>query len=338
MRQPVKHDPVGGGSPPGTMAEFRASAATEDVGRRLDAFLAKAVPDLSRSRIKRLIEAGQVRANGAPLFDPAVKVKAGQIFAIVVPDSTEARPEAQSLALEVVYEDKHLIVIDKPAGLVVHPAPGNPDRTLVNALLAHCGEGLSGIGGVRRPGIVHRLDKDTSGLMVVAKTDVAHAGLAAQFAAHKVARAYGALVWGVPQRRQGEIAGNIGRSSRDRKKMAVVRRGGKPALTHYRMVASYSDFASYVECRLATGRTHQIRVHMASIGHPVMGDPVYGKLTSARRASLTPAARTALEALGRQALDAYHLGFMHPISRENLLFEKKLPNDISLLKSSLEKI
>src|SRR5208282_3085658 len=171
MRQPVKHAPVGGESPPGTMAEYRASAATEDVGRRLDAFLAKAVPDLSRSRIKRLIEAGQVRANGTPLFDPALKV---------------------------VYDDKHLIVIDKPAGLVVHPAPGNPDRTLVNALLAHCGEGLSGIGGVRRPGIVHRLDKDTSGLMVAAKTDAAHAGLAAQFAAHKVARTYGVLVWGVP--------------------------------------------------------------------------------------------------------------------------------------------
>jgi 23S rRNA pseudouridine1911/1915/1917 synthase len=338
MRQLVKLDPISREGRPGSIAEYKARAATEDAGRRLDAFLAMAVPELSRSRIKRLIEAGQVQANGAPLLDPALKVKAGQIFAIVVPESADAAPEAQSLALEIVYEDKHLIVIDKPAGLVVHPAPGNPDRTLVNALLAHCGEGLSGIGGVRRPGIVHRLDKDTSGLMVVAKTDAAHAGLAAQFAARKVSRAYHALVWGVPRPRQGEIAGNIGRSKRDRKKMTVLSRGGRPALTHYRVLESYSDLASFLECRLATGRTHQIRVHMASIGHPVMGDPVYGKLTPARRAALPPSARAALEALGRQALDAYRLGFTHPLSRETLLFEKKIPKDISALKSCLEKM
>jgi len=338
MRQAVKHHPAGVANPPGRASQYIADAAIEDAGRRLDAFLAKAIPDLSRSRIRRLIEAGQVRTNETPLFDPALKVKAGQNFAIVVPESTDTPVEAQSLALDIIYEDKHLLVIDKPAGLVVHPAAGNPDRTLVNALLAHCAGGLSGIGGVKRPGIVHRLDKDTSGLMVVAKTDAAHAGLTAQFAARKVARAYRALVWGVPRQCQGEIVGNIGRSTRDRKKMAVLRRGGKPALTRYRVLANYRNLASHVECQLATGRTHQIRVHMASIGHPVMGDPVYGKLTAARRDALPPAVRAALDALGRQALDAYRLGFAHPISHENISFEKKLPRDFKILKCSLEKI
>ena len=318
--------------------EHRIAAAPEDVGRRLDVFLANAVPELSRSRIKRLIEAGQVRANGAVLTDPSQKVRAGQIFGLVVPESAEAVPAAQALPLEILYEDSHLIVIDKPAGLVVHPAAGNPDRTLVNALLAHCGESLSGIGGVKRPGIVHRLDKDTSGLMVVAKTDAAHAGLAAQFAAHTVERAYRALVWGVPKPRQGEIAGNIGRSMRDRKKMTIVSRGGKPALTRYRVLENYATVASLLECRLATGRTHQIRVHMASIGHPVMGDPTYGKLTPARRATLLPKSRAALERLGRQALDAYLLGFEHPASGEKMRFEKKIPFDINAVIRSLQKL
>jgi 23S rRNA pseudouridine1911/1915/1917 synthase len=316
--------------------EHHVTASTETAGRRLDAFLARALPSLSRSRLKRLIESGLVRADGSPATDASAKVRAGQTFAILVPESREAHPEAQRLPLDVIYEDRHLIVIDKPAGLVVHPAAGNPDRTLVNALLAHCGDSLSGIGGVRRPGIVHRLDKDTSGLMVVAKNDAAHAGLAAQFAAHTVERAYRALVWGVPRPRQGEIAGNIGRSARDRKKMAVVARGGKTALTRYRVIESYGTVASLVECRLATGRTHQIRVHLASIGHPVMGDPVYGRLTAARKAALPPAARAALESLGRQALDAYLLGFEHPASREKLRFEKNIPNDINILKCLLE--
>lgn len=318
--------------------ERRVEAGPADAGSRLDVFLARALPDLSRSRLKRLIEGALVRAGNAPLCDPAAKVRAGQTFAILVPESVDARPAAQSLPLKILYEDPHLIVIDKPAGLVVHPAPGNPDRTLVNALLAHCGESLRGIGGVKRPGIVHRLDKDTSGLMVVAKTELAHAGLAAQFAAHSVERAYRALVWGVPRPRQGEITGNIGRSRADRKRMAVVGRGGKPALTRYRLLARYGSVASLLECRLATGRTHQIRVHLASIGHPVLGDPVYGRLTPARKLALTEPARRALEALGRQALEAYLLGFEHPGSPERLRFEKDISSDINILINCLENL
>ncbi|MFI4987093.1 MAG: RluA family pseudouridine synthase [Alphaproteobacteria bacterium] len=315
---------------------YQVAAAAEHAGMRLDAFLALALPALSRSRLKRLILEGCVRSAGKAACAPAAKVKAGQIFTILVPASVEARPAAQALPLAVVYEDQHLIVIDKPAGLVVHPAAGNADRTLVNALLAHCGASLSGIGGVRRPGIVHRLDKDTSGLMVAAKTDAAHAGLAAQFAAHSVERAYRTLVWGVPRPRSGEIAGNIGRSPHNRKKMAVLARGGKPALTRYRVLAAYGGIASLLECRLSTGRTHQIRVHLAALGHPVMGDPAYGRTTPGRRAALPPAASAALEALGRQALDAYLLGFEHPVSREKLRFEKDIPSDINKLKASLE--
>ncbi len=314
--------------------EARAGAA--DDGMRLDAYLARALPALSRSRLKQLIVAGHLRADERPLTDPSAKVRAGQRFTLVIPPSVEARPEAQAIPLEVLYEDDDLIVIDKPAGLVVHPAAGNPDRTLVNALLAYCGASLAGIGGVRRPGIVHRLDKDTSGLMVAAKTDRAFAGLAAQFAAHEVERAYRALVWGAPRPAQGEIAGNIGRSPRDRKKMAVRAQGGKAALTRYRTLASYGGVASLLECRLATGRTHQIRVHLASLGHPVMGDPLYGKATAARRASLPPAARAALDRLGRQALDAYLLGFIHPASGTRIRIERESPGDFSELKKNLE--
>ena len=322
----------------GGEVKYHVEAQPADAGARLDAFLARAIPALSRSRLKRLIAAGRVRADGGPVSDPAAKVKAGQNFAIVVPESVDARPAAQQIPLTVIYEDAELIVIDKPAGLVVHPAPGNPERTLVNALLAHCGASLSGIGGVRRPGIVHRLDKDTSGLMVAAKTDAAHSALAAQFAAHTVERAYRALVWGIPHPPQGTIEGNIGRSPRNRKKMSVVKRGGKTALTRYRVVERYGGLASLVECRLTTGRTHQIRVHLASRGHPVIGDPVYGRANAERKQALPPAARAALEALTRQALDAYLLGFTHPATGERLNFCNNLPSDIKLLKVSLEKL
>ena len=322
----------------GGEVKYHVEARPADAGARLDAFLARTIPALSRTRLQRLIAAGRVRANGGPISDPAAKVKAGQNFAILVPESVDARPAAQHIPLAVIYEDAELIVIDKPAGLVVHPASGNPESTLVNALIAHCGASLSGIGGVRRPGIVHRLDKDTSGLMVVAKTDATHAGLAAQFAAHTVERAYRALVWGVPQPRQGTIEGNIGRSPRNRKKMAVLSRGGKSALTRYRVMARYGALASLVECQLATGRTHQIRVHLASRGHPVIGDPVYARAGTARKQALPPAALAALDALGRQALDAYVLGFAHPTTGKWLRFSKELPSDINLLKDSLEKV
>jgi len=321
---------------PESEVKYEVTAGPGHGGLRLDAFLAAALPQFSRSRLKQLILDGQVRLAGKPLTAPAAKVRPGQTFAILVPEIVDARPAAQAFPLAVVYEDAALIVIDKPAGLVVHPGAGNPDRTLVNALLAHCGASLAGIGGVRRPGIVHRLDKDTSGLMVAAKTDAAYASLAQQFAAHSVERAYHALVWGVPRERQGEIAGNIGRSPRNRQKMALLKRGGRPALTRYRLIAAYGSVASLLECRLSTGRTHQIRVHLASRGHPVMGDALYGSATVARKAALSPAARGALAQLGRQALDAYLLGFSHPADGRAVRFEKPIPRDIMDLQKSLE--
>jgi 23S rRNA pseudouridine1911/1915/1917 synthase len=243
------------------------------------------------------------------------------------------------MALKIVYEDGDLIVIDKPAGLVVHPAPGTAEGTLVNALLAHCGDSLSGIGGVRRPGIVHRLDKDTSGLIVAAKNDAAHEALSAQFAARTVSRAYLALVWGIPRPAEGEIAGNIGRSPLNRKKMAVRRAGGRAALTRYAVRRRFRDVASLVECRLATGRTHQIRVHLAHIGHPVIGDAAYGGgLTAARRRGAGDAVERLLTGLNRQALHAARLGFRHPRTAEGLEFTSELPLEIDDLINSLEKI
>jgi 23S rRNA pseudouridine1911/1915/1917 synthase len=264
-----------------------------------------------------------------------MRVKPGQSFVVAVPPAEPARPRPQEIPLSVVYEDDEVIVIDKPAGLVVHPAAGRRENTLVNALLAHCGASLSGIGGVMRPGIVHRLDKDTSGLMVVAKTDAAHAALARQLQDRTLTRIYAAVVWGRPRPAEGEIAGNIGRHPRRRKEMAVLKRGGKPAATGYRVLRSFGP-ASLVECRLKSGRTHQIRVHMASIGHAVVGDPVYGgKLpgkTKAERERFAAAAKK----LGRQALHAQVIAFVHPKTEERLEFSSELPRDISALIASLE--
>lgn len=313
-----------------------ADAAGERLDRALAAALAAGPDPLSRSRLKVLIEEGQVSSGGRTLTDPSARVKPGQSVAIAIPDTRPAEPRAQAIALSVVYEDEALIVVDKPAGLVVHPAPGNEENTLVNALIAHCGASLSGIGGVRRPGIVHRLDKDTSGLMVAAKTDAAHQALAAQFAAHAVERAYLAVVWGAPAPRSGEIAGNIGRHRTNRKKMAVVTRGGKPALTRYRVVRALGAAASLVECRLATGRTHQIRVHLANAGHPVVGDPLYGRSSGARLGHLTAAQRAALAGFQRQALHARLLGFRHPIRQTAMRWESALPADMAGLIQSLE--
>lgn len=311
----------------------------DEVGQRLDKWLAMRQPDLSRSRIKGLIEDGRVSLDGATILDPSCRVKSGQSYLVSVPPDAPAIPEAQEIALSVVHEDEDLIVIDKPPGLVVHPAPGNLDFTLVNALLAHCGESLAGIGGVRRPGIVHRLDKDTSGLLVAAKTDAAHRGLSEQFAAHTLERAYRALVWGVPSPSSGEIEGNIGRNPNDRKTMAVVSGGGKRALTRYRVVKIYAGGAvSLVECRLATGRTHQIRVHMTSIGHSLVGDKTYGRVRSGRMASLPADVRAALTAFPRQALHAFLLGFQHPTKGCSLCFESSIPPDINALIKILETI
>ena len=314
-------------------------ATAEEAGRRLDSHLAHRLPDLSRTRIKALILARLVRSGSETLPEPSERVKPGQGFAIFVPESVDAKPVGQAIPLAILYEDEDIIVIDKPAGLVVHPAAGNPDRTLVNALIAHCGESLSGIGGVKRPGIVHRLDKDTSGLMVAAKSDVAHAGLSAQFADRRMARAYTAVVWGVPSPRAGAIEGNIGRSPTNRKKMAVVHRGGKQARTRYRVLRILgrrsAAVASVLECRLETGRTHQIRVHLTERGHPLVGDRLYGRARRARWGRLDSEARRRVEAFGRQALDAHLLGFTHPRTGEALEFKKTLTADIVGLIESL---
>jgi 23S rRNA pseudouridine1911/1915/1917 synthase len=304
-------------------------------GDRLDKLLADEAGGLSRSRIQALLAQGQVsrleRGVRATVTEASSRVKPGESYEIRVPEAADPEPRGEAIALDVLYEDADLIVVDKPAGLVVHPAPGNFGGTLVNALIAHCGDSLSGIGGVRRPGIVHRLDKDTSGVMVAAKTDLAHAGLAAQFAAHSLERAYRAVVWGALLPMCGEITGNIGRNPRNRLKMAVVARGGKTALTRYQVLERLGETASLVECRLATGRTHQIRVHMAHAGHPLVGDPLYGRARKARRAALDAGARDVLAGFKRQALHACRLGFRHPVSGRILTFDSALPYDMEML-------
>lgn len=293
-------------------------------GARLDKALADA-SGLSRERIKALLEEGRITLNGKPVAQPSLKPPAGVTFAIAVPAAIPAEAQAQDIPLVVAFEDEHLIVVDKPAGLVVHPAAGNLDGTLVNALLHHCRGQLSGIGGVARPGIVHRIDKDTSGLLVVAKTDAAHEGLARQFADHSIERAYLALVAGVPSPLAGTVRGAIARSSANRKKMALVEDGrGKHAVTHYRTLEPLGP-AALVECRLETGRTHQVRVHMASIGHGLLGDPVYGRTPSPLRPLL------AAHQFHRQALHAAELGFEHPVTGERVHFTSMLPADMNRL-------
>jgi len=293
---------------------------------RLDRALADAT-GLSRARVQALIEEGRVEIAGKPAAAAAMKVAQGTAFRITVPPAAEAAAAPEDIPLAVAYEDADLIVIDKPAGLVVHPAAGNPSGTLVNALLHHCRGQLSGIGGVARPGIVHRIDKDTSGLLVVAKTDAAHEGLSAQFAAHSVHRRYLAVCAGHPSPGEGMIDARIGRSDADRKKMTVLPKNssrGKTAITHYKVLERF-DGAALIECRLETGRTHQVRVHCASIGHALLGDPVYGR---------TPKPiRPLLDSLGfaRQALHAAELGFVHPASGEKLHFRADLPTDMAEL-------
>jgi len=301
----------------------RAVMPAEAVGWRLDRALAVALPTLSRERLKALISAGNVVSEtGGAVRDPATKVAPGLVYSVHVPQPAPAHNEAQDIPLDIIFEDEHLIVIDKPAGLVVHPAAGNADGTLVNALLHHCAGSLSGIGGVERPGIVHRIDKDTSGLMIAAKSDPAHIGLAAQFAKHSIDRRYRAIVSGLPNPPAGTIDAPLGRSSANRHKIAIQQEGrGKRAVTHYRLLSPLRD-AALVECRLETGRTHQVRVHMASIGHPLIGDPVYGRTRKAHKALL--------DELGfrRQALHAAYLGFIHPITSEALAFDSKIPDDM----------
>jgi 23S rRNA pseudouridine1911/1915/1917 synthase len=318
----------------------------DDAGTRLDRFVTSQIASLSRSRVQALIKAGHVVIDGVTATDAGHKVMARDAVAVTLPPPEPAEPQAEAIALDVVYEDRDVIVVDKPAGLVVHPAAGHAHGTLVNALIAHCGDSLSGIGGVRRPGIVHRLDKDTSGLLVVAKNDAAHKVLSEQFAAHgedgRLQRTYLALVWGALPRPRGAIDAPLGRSASNRVKMAVVpEAAGRRAVTHYELVETFSDaegkpLATLVRLQLETGRTHQIRVHLAHIGHPVLGDAVYaaGYKTSATR--LSAEGQAALTALGRQALHAAELGFAHPRSGKALHFASALPADMARLFAALK--
>ncbi len=310
-------------------------AGTDAAGQRADRFLAGAIDGMSRSRVKSLIETGAVLSDGQLLRNPSEPVRPGALFRISRPAPVPATPQPQTIPFTILYEDADLIVLDKPAGLVVHPAPGNADGTLVNALLAHCGDTLPGIGGEKRPGIVHRLDKDTSGVMVAAKTEAALAGLSAAFAARDLDRVYAALVWGAPAPSSGEVEGAIGRDPRDRKRMAVVAAGGKPALTRYRTAQTWFPVASLLECSLATGRTHQIRVHLAHAGHPLIGDPVYLRRVPAAAKTADPAVRQKLLDFPRQALHAARLAFAHPRTGAALSFETAPPADMQGLLASL---
>ena len=309
----------------------------QDSQKRLDRTLADELSGLSRTRLKTLIQAGLVSINGEPITDPAYRVTLREKIKVTIPPPEPAQPRPQQIPITIVYEDDDLIVIDKPAGLVVHPAPGNPDQTLVNALLAHCGTSISGIGGVRRPGIVHRLDKGTSGLIVAAKNDMAHQYLSALFSKHRIERAYKAIILGVPSPAGGEIVGNIGRNPKNRKKMAVVPRGGKKAHTRYCLREVFDNgAASLVVCRLSTGRTHQVRVHLANMGHPILGDPLYGR-RRAIFAQVSSHARDMVRNFPRQALHAFRLGFTHPVTAETMTFDSKLPYDMGGLIEVLSK-
>ena len=346
---------------------FATDAADHD--RRLDVVVTEATRrldvTLSRTRVKSLIEDGYLTLDGEVVRDGNHKLKAGQSISLAIPSAVDPEPKGEDLPLVIVYEDDHLIVIDKPAGLVVHPAPGHPTGTLVNALIGHCGASLSGIGGVKRPGIVHRLDKDTSGLLVVAKTDAAHRGFSKLFADHgrtlSLKRSYLAFVWGAPERLFGSVDAPLGRHPTDRQRMAVVSEAkGREAITHWRLEENFgrldeslgsledeagrsrvsgpgskTPVASLLACVLETGRTHQIRVHMAHIGHPVLGDPLYAKGFRSKMKLLSAPAQDHLEGLGRQALHASILGFEHPVTREVLEFESPLPPELERLRRLL---
>ena len=313
------------------MTENLTVTAPEDLKKiRLDKFLAESFPDYSRNQFIRLIEEGAVQIEGQhATLSPDDKVVSGATYTIVPPEPMEPDPEPENIPLDIIYEDNDLLVVNKPAGLVVHPGAGNWTGTLVNALLYHCGDSLSGINGVKRPGIVHRIDKDTSGLLVVAKNDKAHVGLAKQFEIHSIQRTYDAFVWGLTPE-SGRIEGNIGRSSTNRQKMALVKMGGKPAVTHFERMDAYSITASHIKCHLETGRTHQIRVHMTSIKHPLIGDDLYGNPPKG--------APENIRAFPRQALHAGLLGFIHPVTQKQMVFEVPLPEDLKNLQIDLEKL
>ena len=335
---------------PTASGRFDFTVDQESARQRLDRYLAGAIEAsghaLSRSRLAALVEEGQVSVDGKIAEDSGAKVRVGQTISVDIPPPVAPEPKPEDIPLDVVFEDEHLIVIDKPAGLVVHPAAGHETGTLVNALLHHCGDSLSGIGGVKRPGIVHRLDKDTSGLLVVAKSDAAHQGLAALFADHgrtlSLTREYLALLWTAPPRSEGTVDAPLGRHAHMRERQAIVRgERGREAITHWKVLEVFGGQkkprATLVRCALETGRTHQIRVHMAHLGHPVMGDAVYANGFKTKASSLGPETRAALDALGRQALHAAVLGFTHPITGEELMFESEPPADMAALIEAVRK-
>jgi 23S rRNA pseudouridine1911/1915/1917 synthase len=322
--------------------EVEFTITHEQAGGRLDAVLAKAHPVLSRSRLKDLILSGAVSLNGQPLSEPKYRVTAGETITLLAPPPEDPEPKPENIPLDILYEDDQLIVVNKPVGMVVHPAPGSPSGTLVNALIFHCGQSLQGIGGVRRPGIVHRLDRDTSGVMVAAKTEGAHKHLSAQFADHgrtgPLHRAYLAYVWGSTETAKGTIEAPLGRDANNRLKQAV-RKDGREAITHYMVERRFGDEGwdvTRIQCQLETGRTHQIRVHMAHIGHPLLTDAVYASGYATKINRLPPAMADAVRALGRQALHAAELGFEHPTTGEEMFFEAPLPPDLEDLEAALE--
>lgn len=306
-------------------------------GLRIDKFLSACFPDISRSQIQRMIAWGNVVCDDVTVGDNSYKIKEGESFVLTLPEAVDSEPQPQDIPLDVVYEDKDIIVVNKPYGMVVHPAPGAADGTLVNALLYHCHD-LSGIGGVKRPGIVHRIDKDTSGLLVAAKNDNSHKLLCEQFAEHSIERTYSAFVFGVPNPLDGTIEGNIGRSPYDRKKMAIVAKGGKHAVTHYQTIEKFKNEAALIKCRLETGRTHQIRVHMTSAGHSLIGDKVYGKSRKLAVKNAPEKAEIFINMFPRQALHAQSLGFVHPGTGERMFFEAPLPVDLQELLQALRQI
>lgn len=307
-------------------------------GLRIDKFLALSFPDMSRAQLQRLIKSGNVSCDDNIIIDSAFKVRENDIYQVYVPPAVEAEPLPENIPLDIVFEDNDLIVVNKPAGMTVHPAPGAYSGTLVNALLFHCGASLSGVGGVKRPGIVHRIDKDTSGLLVVAKNDMAHRFLSEQFFEHSIERTYYALVYGVPNPINGKIDANIGRSPYDRKKMAVLSNGGKHAVTHYQTVDIFKNVASLIKCNLETGRTHQIRVHMSSLGCNLIGDQLYPKAKKTLIKGIDDEAKLFINSFPRQALHATTLGFIHPRTREFVHFSSDFPSDFEKLLETLKTI
>ena len=306
-------------------------------GLRIDKFLAKCFPEISRSQIQKNIEEGNVTCDEVTIIDNSYKIKEGESFVLTVPDAVDADPEPQNIELPILYQDEDIVVVNKPAGMVVHPAPGAWDNTMVNALLFHC-DNLSGIGGVKRPGIVHRIDKETSGILVVAKNDNAHKFLSEQFAEHSIERTYYAICFGVPKSMKGVIEGDIGRSPYDRKKMAIVTKGGKRAVTHYQVLENFANEACLIKCNLETGRTHQIRVHLSSMGHNLLGDKLYVKSKKISNKNISGEIKEFANNFSRQALHAKILGFIHPRTKEKMFFETEIPDDMQNLIDVLRQI